>query len=83
MTENLTSPDNLPPDGSPAPCERMLLTHLLIVRDVDRSRAFSRDVLGAGAVQGQPGIAEGECVPPRVDRVRIGATESRGSSGSA
>lgn len=42
MTENLTSPDNLPPDGSPALREGMLLTHLLIVRDVDRSRASPR-----------------------------------------
>ncbi len=48
-----TSPENLPPDGYPAPREGMLLTHLLIVRDVDRSRAFYRDVLGAEVVQEQ------------------------------
>lgn len=47
------SPGNLPPDGYPAPREGMLLTHLLIVRDVDRSRAFYRDVLGAEVVQEQ------------------------------
>jgi catechol 2,3-dioxygenase-like lactoylglutathione lyase family enzyme len=34
----------------PAPREGMLLTHLLIVEDVDRSRAFYRDVLGAEVV---------------------------------
>ena len=48
-----SSPDNLPPDGYPAPREGMLLTHLLIVQDVDRSRAFYRDVLGAEVVQEQ------------------------------
>ena len=54
MTDtNLTAPDNLPPDGYPAPREGMLLTNLLIVRDVDRSRAFYRDVLGAEVVQDQ------------------------------
>ncbi len=32
-----TSPDNLAPDGYPAPRAGMLLTRLLIVQDVDRS----------------------------------------------
>jgi lactoylglutathione lyase len=31
----------------PVPVEGMVLTHMLIVADVDRSRAFYRDVLGA------------------------------------
>lgn len=31
----------------PTPDEGMVLTHMLIVADVDRSRAFYRDVLGA------------------------------------
>jgi catechol 2,3-dioxygenase-like lactoylglutathione lyase family enzyme len=34
----------------PVPREGMLLTHLLIVRDVARSRAFYRDVLGGTVV---------------------------------
>lgn len=35
----------------PAPKEGMVLTHLLIVRDVDRSRTFYRDVLGGKVVR--------------------------------
>jgi catechol 2,3-dioxygenase-like lactoylglutathione lyase family enzyme len=42
-------------DDMPVPREGMLLTHLLIVRDVARSRAFYRDVLGGTVVQeGEP-----------------------------
>jgi catechol 2,3-dioxygenase-like lactoylglutathione lyase family enzyme len=33
--------------SSDFPTEGMALTHLLVVRDVERSRAFYRDVLGA------------------------------------
>jgi catechol 2,3-dioxygenase-like lactoylglutathione lyase family enzyme len=35
----------------PAPKEGIVLTHLLIVSDVDRSRTFYRDVLGAKVVR--------------------------------
>jgi lactoylglutathione lyase len=35
----------------PVPSEGMLLTQLLIVRDVDRARAFYRNVLGATVVR--------------------------------
>jgi len=35
----------------PAPREGMILTHLLIVNDVERSLAFYRDILGATVVQ--------------------------------
>ena len=41
----------------PAPREGMVLTNLLIVSDVERSRAFYRDVLGAEVVlDGEPTI---------------------------
>lgn len=42
---------NLLRDDWPAPRDGMVLTHLLIVDDVDRSRTFYRDVLGATTVQ--------------------------------
>src|SRR6266516_4314624 len=35
------------PMSSDFPTEGMQLTHLLVVRDLERSRAFYRDVLGA------------------------------------
>ena len=42
---------NLLKEDWPAPRDGMVLTHLLIVDDVDRSRTFYRDVLGATVVQ--------------------------------
>jgi len=38
-------------NGFPAPVEGLLLTHLLIVNDQDRSREFYRKILGAEVVR--------------------------------
>lgn len=43
----------------PAPREGILLTHFVVARDVERSRAFYTEVLGGEAVlEGEPSIVE-------------------------
>lgn len=49
----MSTPSPLRPDakGLPAPSEGLLVTHLLIVADPDRSREFYRRVMGAEVVR--------------------------------
>jgi len=43
--------ESTPAKGFPAPPKGFVVTHLLIVADQDRSRAFYRDVLGAEVIR--------------------------------
>lgn len=53
------SPNPNPQDvkGFPAPTEGLVLTHLLIVADQDRSREFYRSVLGAEVIRERDPVA--------------------------
>jgi catechol 2,3-dioxygenase-like lactoylglutathione lyase family enzyme len=53
------SPNPSPQDvkGFPAPSEGLVLTHLLIVADQDRSREFYRHVLGAEVIRERDPVA--------------------------